>query len=172
VGGDGRLNENIGLMAMHGSLSQPTTISCLNPANLAQNAGNNGNNQALSGEELFQIAKPANENFYQHHVLQEYARRITPNLGAFAGANAGNNNNAGFNASILAEFASSAFRFCHSQLTEAVPSPSVNQQTGLANPGGQMDICLAGPPCSRIVHAPHGRADCCRDEPAGGQRHR
>jgi len=143
VGGDGRLNENIGLTAMHEIfVTTHNNILSQIQANLAQNAGNKGQNQALSGEELFEMAKLANENFYQHHVLQEYARRITPNLGAFAGPNAGNNNNAGFNASILAEFASSAFRFGHSQLTETVALTSVNQQTGLANPGGQMDIPL------------------------------
>ena len=100
------------------------------------------NNQTLSGEELFNLAKLANENFYQHHVLQEYARRITPNLGAFTGPATTNNNNAGFNASILAEFTSSAFRFGHSQLTETMALTTVNQQTGLANPGGQQDIQL------------------------------
>jgi Ca2+-binding RTX toxin-like protein len=143
VGGDGRLNENIGLTSMH-EIFVDTHNNILKQikADLAQNAGNNGNNQALSGEELFQLAKLANENFYQHHVLQEYARRITPNLGAFAGPAAANNNNAGFNASILAEFAHSAFRFGHSQLTESVALNTVNQQTGLANPGGLQNIPL------------------------------
>ncbi|MFN9070315.1 MAG: peroxidase family protein, partial [Cyanobacteriota bacterium] len=143
VGGDGRLNENIGLTSMH-EIFVDTHNNILKQikADLAQNAGNNGNNQALSGEELFQLAKLANENFYQHHVLQEYARRITPNLGAFAGPAAANNNNAGFNASILAEFAHSAFRFGHAQLTESVALNTVNQQTGLANPGGLQNIPL------------------------------
>ncbi|MFN9570280.1 MAG: peroxidase family protein, partial [Cyanobacteriota bacterium] len=143
VGGDGRLNENIGLTSMH-EIFVDTHNNILKQikADLAQNAGNNGNNQALSGEELFQLAKLANENFYQHHVLQEYARRITPNLGAFAGPAAANNNHAGFNASILAEFAHSAFRFGHSQLTESVALNTVNQQTGLANPGGLQNIPL------------------------------
>ncbi|MFM7640548.1 MAG: peroxidase family protein [Cyanobium sp.] len=143
VGGDGRLNENIGLTSMH-EIFVDTHNNILEQIkdDLAQNAGNNGNNQALSGEELFQLAKLATENFYQHHVLQEYARRITPNLGAFAGPAAANNNNAGFNASILAEFAHSAFRFGHSQLTESVALNTVNQQTGLANPGGLQEIPL------------------------------
>ncbi|MFN7677131.1 MAG: peroxidase family protein, partial [Cyanobacteriota bacterium] len=149
VGGDGRLNENIGLTSLHEVfVTTHNNILAQIQANLADGAGNNGNNQALSGEELFQLAKLANENFYQHHVVQEYARRITPNLGAFAGpildatSATNNNNNAGFNASILAEFASSAFRFGHSQLTETMALTTVNQQTGLANPGGQQDISL------------------------------
>lgn len=143
VGGDGRLNENIGLTSMH-EIFVTTHNNILEQikANLADIAGNNGNNQALTGEELFNLAKLANENFYQHHVLQEYARRITPNLGAFAGPATANNNNAGFNASILTEFASSAFRFGHSQLTETMALTTVNQQTGLAEPGGQQDIPL------------------------------
>jgi hypothetical protein len=143
VGGDGRLNENIGLTSLHEIfVSTHNNILEQIKANLAQSVGNNGNNQPLSGEELFQMAKLVTENFYQHHVVQEYARRVTPNLGAFAGPAAANNNNAGFNASILAEFAHSAFRFGHSQLTETVALTTVNQLTGLANPGGQQDIPL------------------------------
>lgn len=136
VGGDGRLNENIGLTSLHEIFV--TTHNNI----LAQIKDDLPNNQSVTGEELFQLAKLANENFYQHHVLQEYARRITPNLGAFAGVAAANNNNAGFNASILTEFASSAFRFGHSQLTETITLNTVNQQTGLANPSGQQNIAL------------------------------
>ena len=152
IGGDGRLNENIGLTSLH-----EIFVSTHN--NILKQIKKNfddmpyvddddsiddddRNNQTLSGEELFNLAKLANENFYQHHVLQEYARRITPNLGAFTGPATTNNNNAGFNASILAEFTSSAFRFGHSQLTETMALTTVNQQTGLANPGGQQDIQL------------------------------
>lgn len=143
VGGDGRLNENIGLTSMHEIfVSTHNNILEQIKANHADISGNNGNNQALTGEELFNLAKLANENFYQHHVVQEYARRITPNLGAFAGPATANNNNAGFNASILAEFTSSAFRFGHSQLTETIALSTVNQQSGLADPGGQQDIPL------------------------------
>ncbi|MDH4404540.1 MAG: peroxidase family protein [Cyanobium sp. D14.bin.5] len=136
VGGDGRLNENIGLTSLHEIFV--TTHNNI----LAQIESDLPNNQSVTGEELFQLAKLANENFYQHHVVQEYARRITPNLGANAGVSAANNNNAGFNASILTEFASSAFRFGHSQLTETMALNTVNQQTGLANPGGQQNITL------------------------------
>jgi Ca2+-binding RTX toxin-like protein len=147
IGGDGRLNENIGLTSMHEIfVSTHNNILKQIKKNFDDisddDYDDDGNNQALSGEELFNLAKLANENFYQHQVVQEYARRITPNLGAFAGPATANNNNAGFNASILAEFTSSAFRFGHSQLTETLALTTVNQQTGLANPGGQQDIQL------------------------------
>jgi Ca2+-binding RTX toxin-like protein len=151
IAGDGRLNENIGLTSLHEIfLSTHNNILKQIKESFDDVSGdddddddnNNGNNQALTGEELFNLAKLANENFYQHHAVQEYARRITPNFGAFAGPATANNNNAGFNASILAEFASSAFRFGHSQLTETMALTTVNQQTGLANPGGQQDISL------------------------------
>ncbi len=125
VGGDGRLNENLGLTSLH-----EIFVSTHNNI-LQQIKADLPSNQEVSREELFQLAKLANENFYQHHVVQEYARRITPNLGAFAGPAAANNNNAGFNASILAEFAHSAFRFGHSQLTESVAFQPVNPSTGL-----------------------------------------
>ena len=153
VAGDGRLNENIGLTSLH-EVFVSTHNNILKQIKESfddvsddddeddDDDNNNGNNQALTGEELFNLAKLANENFYQHHVAQEYVRRITPNFGAFAGPATANNNNAGFNASILAEFASSAFRFGHSQLTETMALTTVNQQTGLANPGGQQDISL------------------------------
>jgi Ca2+-binding RTX toxin-like protein len=146
VGGDGRLNENIGLTSLHEIfVTTHNNILAQIQTNLNQAPGPN---PQLSGEEKFQLAKLATENFYQHHVVQEYARRITPNLGAFAGplldpTNANNNNNnAGFNASILAEFAHSAFRFGHSQLTETIALNTVNQQSGLAVPGGQQAIPL------------------------------
>jgi Ca2+-binding RTX toxin-like protein len=146
VGGDGRLNENIGLTSLHEIfVTTHNNILAQIQTNLIQSPGPN---PQVSGEELFQMAKLANENFYQHHVVQEYARRITPNLGAFAGpvldptAANNNNNNAGFNASILAEFAHSAFRFGHSQLTETVALQTVHQQTGLAVPGGLQNIPL------------------------------
>jgi Ca2+-binding RTX toxin-like protein len=144
VGGDGRLNENIGLISMHEIfVTTHNNILAQIIEDLEENDGNPAlGDVELDGAELFELAKLANENFYQHHVFQEYARRITPNLGAFAGPAAANNNNAGFNASILAEFAHSAFRFGHSQLTESVALTSVNQQSGLANPGGQQDIPL------------------------------
>lgn len=155
IGGDGRLNENIGLTSLHeifvsthnNILKQIKRniddISYVDDIDDIDDIDRDDrNNQTLSGEELFNLAKLANENFYQHHVQQEYARRITPNLGVFAGPATANNNNAGFNASILAEFTSSAFRFGHSQLTETMALTTVNQQTGLANPGGQQDIQL------------------------------
>lgn len=155
VAGDGRLNENIGLTSLH-EIFVSTHNNILKQIKESfddvsddddeddedDDDNNNGNNQALTGEELFNLAKLANENFYQHHVAQEYVRRITPNFGAFAGPATANNNNAGFDASILAEFASSAFRFGHSQLTETMALVTVNQQTGLAIPSGQQDIPL------------------------------
>ena len=136
VGGDGRANENLGLTSLH------QIFANAHNAILEQLEVNISEYQKLnrgftmSGEEKLEAAKLVTEQFYQHHVFQEYARRITPDLGAFAGVSAG------FNPSILAEFASSTFRFGHSQLSETLAMANINPETGIALTEGKKDIPL------------------------------
>ena len=67
------------------------------------------------GERLFQAARFATEMQYQHLVFEEFARKIHPNLGAFASYDVT------INPAIFAEFANTVYRFGHSMLTDTMP---------------------------------------------------
>ncbi|GAM98288.1 hemolysin-type calcium-binding region [alpha proteobacterium U9-1i] len=136
VAGDGRVNENIGLTAVHaifhaehnrlvehvksqiladGDLAfltqwlMPGTAPAVFPTTPAQLAALQWN-----GERIFQAAKFGTEMQYQHLVFEEFARTIQPNVDAFLDFNDE------INPSILAEFAHVVYRFGHSMLTETV----------------------------------------------------
>ena len=125
VGGDGRLNENIGLTQIHEIL--------LNEHNrvitdLKAKYGFAGEQPVggwswtdpltnvatkITGEELFQEAKLVVEMIYQHMIFQEFNRKLSPNIPAFAP-------NLAIDARIDAEFASSVYRLGHSMLPEVM----------------------------------------------------
>jgi Ca2+-binding RTX toxin-like protein len=130
ITGDGRGNENIGLIAVHHvfhsehnrmveqikgivlASNDPTFIAewLLPGANQADGV------QALewNGERLFQAARIPTEMQYQHLVFEEFARMVQPMVDVF------NDYNAAINPSILAEFAHVVYRFGHSMLNETV----------------------------------------------------
>ncbi|MCO4203274.1 peroxidase family protein [Aeromonas taiwanensis] len=131
IAGDGRVNENIGLTAVHHvfhsehnrqvdeikqTLLDSGDIDLLNewlatpvveiPADLSTLVWN--------GERLFQTAKVATEMQYQHLVFEEFARTIQPNIDAFLDFNDT------IDPAIVAEFAHTVYRFGHSMLDETV----------------------------------------------------
>ena len=131
IAGDGRVNENIGLTAVHHvfhsehnrqvdeikqTLLDSGDIDLLNewlatpvaaiPADLSMLVWN--------GERLFQTAKVATEMQYQHLVFEEFARTIQPNIDAFLDFNDT------IDPAIVAEFAHTVYRFGHSMLDETV----------------------------------------------------
>ncbi|WP_429089546.1 peroxidase family protein [Aeromonas rivipollensis] len=131
IAGDGRVNENIGLTAVHHvfhsehnrqvdeikqTLLDSGDIDLLNewlatpvvviPADLSTLEWN--------GERLFQTAKVATEMQYQHLVFEEFARTIQPNIDAFLDFNDT------IDPAIVAEFAHTVYRFGHSMLDETV----------------------------------------------------
>src|SRR6185437_429805 len=160
IAGDGRVNENIGLTTVHAifhsehnrlveqtkdtaiAAAQAGDIAFLNewlltpvaslPADLATLQWN--------GERLFQVAKFGTEMQYQHLVFEEFARTIQPNVDLFFAPTQVYDVN--LDASIVAEFAHTVYRFGHSMLTETVDrldadfnvigqEPGSDQQLGL-----------------------------------------
>lgn len=155
VAGDGRANENIGLIAVHhvfhsehNRLLEHTKQVVFNDA---QTLLNNGASPAEAvaflnewlaidvatvpaspaalvwdGERLFQAAKFGTEMQYQHLVFEEFARKIQPNINVFL---VPDGYDITLDPSIVAEFAHVVYRFGHSMLTETIDrfDPSFNQ---------------------------------------------
>ncbi|MHA7298977.1 peroxidase family protein [Pseudarthrobacter sp. MDT3-1] len=158
VAGDGRVNENIGLTAIHqifhsehdrlvGDIKNvlTTDTSASGTAALAEwqaAAGANGWN----GERLFQAARFITEMEYQHLVFEEFARKIQPAINPFEPFAFTQTE---LNPAVKAEFAHAVYRFGHSMLTETISrrnedSPGPDDQFGTSDDilGSQNDISL------------------------------
>ena len=140
MAGDGRVNENIGLTAVHAIFHSEHNRLVTQVKDTAIAAGQAGDfafiNQWLlptgqisvmpvdlstlqwNGERLFQAAKFGTEMQYQHLVFEEFARTIQPNVDLFFAPT--QVYDADLDASIVAEFAHTVYRFGHSMLTETV----------------------------------------------------
>jgi hypothetical protein len=121
--GDGRGNENIGLTAIHHVFHsehnrmvahiQDVIGASGDPEFIAQWQLDDG---TWDGERLFQAARFATELQYQHLVFQEFARgRVQPEIDTFT------SHDPQIDASIVAEFAHTVYRFGHTMLTDTVP---------------------------------------------------
>jgi Ca2+-binding RTX toxin-like protein len=153
IAGDGRVNENIGLTAVHHIFhsehnrmvehTKDVVLASndvafinewlLNP--IASLPANQGEIDALvwNGERLFQVGKFSTEMQYQHLVFEEFARTIQPQIDAFIGPI--QNYDTEIDPSIFAEFAHTVYRFGHSMLTETVDRLDVNfNVVGDSNP--------------------------------------
>ena len=163
IAGDGRVNENIGLTAVHhvfhsehNRLVQQTKDTLLAAGDLAfLNEWLIDDVTAIpttpagiaalvwDGERLFQAAKFGTEMQYQHLVFEEFARTIQPQIDAFL---APNGYDTSINPAILAEFAHVVYRFGHSMLTETVDrfDPAFNPVSGDPNnPDQQLGLIAA-----------------------------
>jgi Ca2+-binding RTX toxin-like protein len=161
MAGDGRVNENIGLTAVHAvfhaehnRLLEQTKATVLAQAQGGDIAFLNEwlrvpvtelpedlSTLQWNGERLFQVAKFGTEMQYQHLVFEEFARTIQPNVDLFFAPT--QVYDVDLDASIVAEFAHTVYRFGHSMLTETVdrydaefnvindPSDPIGQQLGL-----------------------------------------
>src|SRR6185295_2656121 len=140
MAGDGRVNENIGLTAVHHVFHSEHNrlvehskqvalatgdVAFLNQwldadAQLTTFPVSQAEIDALqwNGERLFQAAKFGTEMQYQHLVFEEFARTIQPNVDAFFAPTQVYDVN--LDASIVAEFAHTVYRSGHSMLTETV----------------------------------------------------
>ena len=141
IAGDGRVNENIGLTAVHhvfhaehNRLVEHTKAVILATGDnafiqewLVPGAviGDGVSDMEWNGERLFQAAKFGTEMQYQHLVFEEFARKIQPQINPFV---VPDGYDVTINPSIVAEFAHVVYRFGHSMLTETIDrfDPSFN----------------------------------------------
>ena len=137
MAGDGRVNENIGLTAVHhvfhaehNRLVEHTKEVVLATGDLAfLNEWLADDVAALpttpaqidalvwDGERLFQAAKFGTEMQYQHLVFEEFARKVQPQVDFFIVPDGFDTT---INPDIVAEFAHVVYRFGHSMLTEDI----------------------------------------------------
>ena len=135
IAGDGRVNENIGLTAIHQvfhsehdrlvadikkTLTTDTSaagLAALPEWSLGSGAG------GWNGERLFQAARFVTEMEYQHLVFEEFARKVQPAINPFEPFAFTQTD---LNPAIRAEFAHAVYRFGHSMLTETIARKNSN----------------------------------------------
>ena len=137
MAGDGRVNENIALTAVHHVFhaehnrlvehTKAVVLATNDPAFIAQWQLSPG---VWNGERLFQAAKFGTEMQYQHLVFEEFARKVQPMVDAFLAPT-------GFDTTIdpaiVAEFAHAVYRFGHSMLLNTVDRLDPNFEIGRAS---------------------------------------
>ena len=143
VTGDGRGNENIALTTVHSIFhSEHNRLVEVNKATIAASAltdpafvkewllndttadMNDQSTWVWDGDRLFQAARFGTEMQYQHMVFEEFARRIQPMVDPFIF-----NTTPSVDASVVAEFAHTVYRFGHSMLTGTVDRLTNDLQT-------------------------------------------
>lgn len=131
VAGDGRANENIGLTSIHQIFHTTHNqiaaqlVSSFNGLTAAEKASIGP--VAPTGEELFEKAKLVTEMIYQHRVFAEFARKLSPNIGAFSSFYPLIKGN------VSIEFSQAVYRLGHSQVTETIDLEGFDPVTGLGN---------------------------------------
>ena len=139
MAGDGRVNENIGLTAVHhvfhaehnrlvdhtkdvllatASTGDVTFLNDWLLVDVAAVPADLSNSRAWDGERLFQAAKFGTEMQYQHLVFEEFARKIQPQVDPFFATTQVYDTD--INPAIVAEFAHVVYRFGHSMLQETI----------------------------------------------------
>jgi Ca2+-binding RTX toxin-like protein len=127
IAGDGRVNENIGLTAVHHVFHSEhnrltdeidALIDSQGESFRAQWHAVNPESGWSYGERLFQAARFVTEMEYQHLAFEEFARKVQPMVNAFGEGGTGYETVT--NAAIAGEFAHAVYRFGHSMLTETV----------------------------------------------------
>ncbi len=127
VAGDGRVNENIGLTAVHQVFHAEhdrlvadvdrvlrSDTSAAGVAALADWHDGAAAGGWSYGQRLFQAARFVTEMEYQHIAVEEFARKITPGIPAFTAYHPE------VDPAVSAEFAHSVYRFGHSMLTDVI----------------------------------------------------
>ncbi len=133
--GDGRVNENIGLTAIHqvfhsehdrlvadvertlGKAGNEALLAAYRNVTAIDPANPTGAHTFTYGERLFQAARFVTEMEYQHLVFEEFARKVQPAINPFEPFAFTQTE---LNPAISAEFAHAVYRFGHSMLTETI----------------------------------------------------
>ena len=165
IAGDGRVNENIGLTAIHqvfhsehdrlvgdieSTLAAPANAALLasyqdvdDPANPTAHAST-----FTYGERIFQVARFVTEMEYQHLVFEEFARKVQPAINPFEPFAFTQTD---LNPAVRAEFAHAVYRFGHSMLNETISRRNLNGTDndipllkGFLNPPSYTDGGAAG----------------------------
>jgi Ca2+-binding RTX toxin-like protein len=116
VAGDGRVNENVVLSAIHEVFHNEHNrlLGQIEEMIAQRDQIQPGFQAQWTGEMKFEAAKLANEMQYQHIVFEFFARRMSPNITAFA------EYQVEINPNITTEFSQAVFRLGHSMLTDTV----------------------------------------------------
>ncbi len=126
IAGDGRLNENIGLSAVHDVFltEHNRVLTQLKqqygmPADLPQGGFDwtdplTNVTTKITNEDLFQQAKIWCEMLYQHLTFDSFIRKLSPHVAGFAGVDPA------IDSQIFAEFAHAVYRLGHSMLPEEI----------------------------------------------------
>ena len=140
VAGDGRVNENIGLSAVHNVFHSEHNLLVKDIQDMLAKDPiipaafkNEFTNATNGGERLYQAARFIMEMEYQHMAYDEFVRRIAPELPLFVTYDSSKN------AAVTAEFASAVYRLGHSMLNETIArsnpgtfyDPAQNQDVAL-----------------------------------------
>src|SRR5215213_120017 len=155
IAGDGRVNENIGLTAVHHVFhsehnrlvedikTRIETDPELTAAERTawQTVGAAGWDY---GERLFQAARFVTEMEYQHLAFEEFIRKVQPMVNLFGEGGTGYRTD--INPAISAEFAHAVYRFGHSMLTESVDRSGTQGNIPLLDAFLNPPAFLAGEP--------------------------
>jgi Ca2+-binding RTX toxin-like protein len=133
IAGDGRVNENIGLTAVHqifhsehdrladaiqATLNEPANASLKASYAAVDTTATDDTRTFNLGERIFQAARFVTEMEYQHLVFEEFARKVQPAINPFEPFAFTQTD---LNPAVRAEFAHAVYRFGHSMLTETIP---------------------------------------------------
>ena len=134
MAGDGRVNENIGLTAVHHVFHAEHNrlvgvidgmISTLTAQEQAAWSAT-GVSGWGKGERLFQAARFVTEMEYQHLAFEEFIRKVQPMVNLFGEGGTGYHTD--IDPAIFAEFAHAVYRFGHSMLNENVSRTTASGQ--------------------------------------------
>lgn len=135
IAGDGRINENIGLSAVHNAFhgEHNLLVKDIEDLLLKNPVIPSAFKAEWTGERKYQAARFIMEMEYQHMVYDEFARRIAPELPPFI------TYDPSVNAQITAEFASAVYRLGHSMLNETIARSNPGQ---FYDPSNNQDVSL------------------------------
>jgi Ca2+-binding RTX toxin-like protein len=129
VAGDPRANENVALTAIHEVFHNQHNLLVTQIQDMIAQREQilPGSAAQWTGDMIFDAAKIANEMQYQHVVFEFFARRMSPNITAFA------QYQVEINPNITAEFSQAVFRLGHSMLTDTVDAvDAANNKTSMS----------------------------------------